>query len=523
MFDCRCHIGTPERIGMLVLSGCLFTGSVSVKASIVPPISEETTNGVDLAVQLKNRGDKIYQQHESKAAAELYLKALATAHDNTFSAEQLNTIALRLMEGGVPAEAERIFRKLSAEQPGNNAIRLNLAKALVKQEDWEQAIVESEKILVADDLNLQALLIKADCLSKQKKYSEAIQVYHLILENENDFEARVGLTYSLMAIGQNAEAQKNILLVNDEEKWQEQELEELSHEFNSVTQPIIELINNNYSDSDNNATSEYGFSVKSDIKDWALTSGYLYKSASGNLNNDSAESFYASAARNINDHMRLTGTLGLSVLSRPSSTILPTGQLKLDTHLGEDALTLNFTEDTLTTTAALIGNALQMSQFGFTVKHPLTRRINLTGGYLFKDVSDGNTANDLQASAQYTVFKKQPSLMLAYKYRYLNFDHPAHHSYFDPQDFNSHALALMAGYENSIYYTNLGLELGRQSFWRNNQYQSNLYGYANLSVGIKPTRNLLLECNMEGSNSAAAQSANGFTYYIIGARFSYMF
>lgn len=180
------------------------------------------------------------------------------------------------------------------------------------------------------------------------------------------------------------------------------------------------------------------------------------------------------------------GKLGLSALSGKSSTVLPAGQLKLNAHFGEEALTLSFKEDTLTTTAALIDNALQMSQLGFTVNHPLTGRINLIGNYLFKDVTDGNMANEVQTSAQYILFKEVINTTFAYKYRYLNFNHPAHHSYFDPQDFNSHAIALTAAYENNSYYANLRLELGKQSFWRNSSYQSSLYGYASLSAGIKP-------------------------------------
>lgn len=155
-------------ICILFLSGFLLVAPECAQSAEASPISAETPDGIDMALQLKNQADKTYQQQETKTAVELYLEELTTAHDDTFGAEQLNVMAIRLRDGGEPAEAERIFRKLSVAQPRDNAIRLNLAKALVKQEDWEQAIVESEKILKVDELNQQALLIKANSLSKQK-------------------------------------------------------------------------------------------------------------------------------------------------------------------------------------------------------------------------------------------------------------------------------------------------------------------------------------------------------------------
>ena len=178
--------------------------------------------------------------------------------------------------------------------------------------------------------------------------------------------------------------------------------------------------------------------------------GYRYKVADSGNQTGFAETFFLAAAKSL----KVAGKVGLSNLSEANySVFFPTGQLKSDSLLGDTSVGFNYLNDTLTTTVVLIGNSIQTNQTGITLAQPIIKNIVLNAGYQHKDYSDNNSANDIQGAIQYMLFNDLPEVALSYKYRYLNFDHPGFHGYFDPQQYSSNTLSLSASYEQKKFVT----------------------------------------------------------------------
>ena len=334
----------------------------------------------------------------------------------------------------------------------------------------------------------------------------AMTLSHAMLGTGDDLHASPGLTSALL----------------DHEQEMEAQTSDTQNSITRLTKPRLDVRYDFYSDSDGNSSDKYTSMLAAGVRNWDLAAGYKYIKARAPALTQTAEEVFGKATRKITDSLTIGGRIGFDRLGKEQSTFVATGQLTLDATLANSTVNLSVARDALTATAELIDNKIRTTQGRLSLLQPLTERLRLQGTYIYRDFSDRNHADDFQGVFQYRMYGKTPQIDLSYGLRYLNFERQSHHGYFDPEDFFSHQVTCTVYFEWGPAYGYLEAAFGHQSFRRNLRDNRDFFGTGIGTVGVKPTRSLLLELTAEGGNYALGTTA-GFIYYALGARLGYLF
>ncbi len=470
--------------------------------------------------------DNFFEAGNPDQAAKLYLHALAVAPD-AFSAAEKKHIAARLVNANHKAEAVIILQQLLAEQKNELSEKLELVKLLAALRQNSLVITEVDALLQRDSRNKYALLMKADALRRQKKFSESLPVYRSILYQGNDFSARLGLIYSLLAVGAKAEAKNQFKLIHAENDAQHEELDALANVLDASTRPRVELVSNRYSDADKNRSVERGAIIRLVTGNVDWVADVRDKTADFEEATATAQTYSLGAASNVTDHLKVTGKYGRAKLTAEQTVSLDTGQFKVDARLGTSTVTANFSREALTATTTVIGNAIQLSKQAIELTQPFTERLKTNLAYTEKSYSDGNAANDFRATAQYVVYRGSPQVGLGYGHSRVNYKKPSSSGYSAPQNYVANQLMLTLYYETERFYADVNIVSGRESYEKNRTEKSSEFRYDAATLGMKITRRLSLDINAERSNSkgnaATSGSAEVFNDLVVGARIAYLF
>lgn len=472
----------------------------------------------------KIAADNFFEDGNLEQAAKLYLHALTAAPD-AFSFAEKKQIATRLAGAGRQSDASVILQELLAQRKNDLPARLELVKSLVAMQQHTAAFAELDNILRHDGRNRYALLIKADALRRQKLFSESIPVYLSILQQANDFDARLGLVYSLLAVGAKAEAKKHFKLIEAEDEGRQEQLDELAKALNSSTRPRLDLLLNHYEDSDENRSLEHGVLVRvvAGNIDWVADIRNKTAISDAEETRATADTYALSAAANVTDDLRVTGKYGRTKLIAASTVSRASYLLKLDAKLGTSLVTANFSQEALTATPALISNPILVSKNSIGLTQPLMPRFKTNLAYVYKTYSDGNTAQDFRAGAYYAVYHGAPQISVGAGYHRADFKSPTSNGYSAPQDLLGKQVMLTAYYEGERFYMDVNIEYGRESYEKNQVFKDNIFYYTTAAFGVKVTRRLALELGAEKSNSSAAKGAETFDDSVVNARLSYLF
>ena len=141
-------------------------------------------------------------------AADAFSKALAAARESFSSAERVQ-MAIYLSWADRLAESKEELTRVLAREPKNIAARTHLARVLSWSGELREAIVQADMVLKESPDHKEALVVKADSLQWQGRYVDAIPIYRRIIVRDGDFDARAGLSRSLLAVGNRTEALEN--------------------------------------------------------------------------------------------------------------------------------------------------------------------------------------------------------------------------------------------------------------------------------------------------------------------------
>ena len=523
---------TVNRLRVLVVLLCLM-GSAS--ASAAPP-SAQTSNpstytayraraiAVSHARNEKIIADNFFEAGNLEQAAKLYLHALAAAPE-AFSFAEKKHIATRLVRANHRPDAVIILQQLLIEAKSNLPAKLEIVKILAALPQNSAALAELDAVLKQDSHNKYALLIKADSLRRQKQFSESILVYRRILQQGHNFDASLGLVYSLLAVGAKADAKKQFKLIPVEDDAQQEQLDELANTLNSRTRPTLDLLLNHYADSDENSSLEHGVIVRvvTGNIDWVADVRNKTASADAEDTAATADTYSLSATANVTDAVRVTGKYGRSTLTAERVASFTTGLLKVAAQVGTGTVTINVAQDALSATPTLISNAIQVSKKAIELRQPLTERLKANLAYADKNYSDDNASTDLRAAAYYAVYNGAPQINLGAGYGRVHYKSPTTNGYSAPQNLLATKLMLTLYYESERFYVDVNIEYGRESYEKNRVYKDNIFHYETAALGIKITRKLSVELSAERSNSSAAEGAETFDDSVASARLSYLF
>jgi hypothetical protein len=176
----------------------------------------------------------------------------------------------------------------------------------------------------------------------------------------------------------------------------------------------------------------------------------------------------------------------------------------------------------MTDTAQIIENEIRVASYGLYISQRLTDRFSISGNYSYRDYSDHNNASDFSFSPIYSIYTRNPTINLGYRFRYLNFNRQSGSGYFDPNDFFSHQILASLYFEKEKYYIYFGPYGGYQSYRRDGEVNEGFFGGGNAALGLYLSKNFLFELNGEGGNYALGAAA-GFNYYLVGFKLQIFF
>jgi thioredoxin-like negative regulator of GroEL len=514
--------GEPMNLLLVLIFTCIFIFSTNLVAQSAEDSQKTNQSTIDKSSQArlyKEQGEQLISQDKTEPAADAFSKALSLDRD-TFSPAERVRMAIYLSWADRLQEAEKELNLVLAADPKNRAARTHLARVLGWSGELTESIAQAETVLKDAPDDQEALLVKADSLRWQGREREALPIYQELLQKGDNFDARVGLSYCLLATGKRVAAQEQASSLKSANPQQEKERKKLADAISQEASPQVDFRYNYYTDSDGNRLNRYSLLSSFWLGDQKFETNFRHTDANDKGHNR-AEDLAFKVYSHLTDWLAGGVGLGFTQLGDGEASNFPTGQIRLDAKLFKGNAGANVTREVLSDTAELIHNAIRMTNVGLYLSQPITDRFSAYGGYNYKDFSDGNHANDLQLSYQYAIYLN-PRIAIGHRFRYLDFLEQSHSGYFDPNNYVANRAFVSFYIDRPIYYTYLEGFLGHQRFRRNFLVSNDFIHGGSGSIGIKPLPNLAIEVNAEGGNFAAG-TASGFTYFIIGPRLLYRF
>ncbi len=484
------------------------------------PDAEETQNNSVLSEDketkarfFKETGDKHISSGDYGKASEAYIEALKLSR-NSFSIEERLQMAIRISWAKRYREALYELELILKEDPENLKALTYHSQILSWAGRLDEALREIEIVLSKAPDNIDALLIKANILRWKGRDKEAIGIYERILMAQESFDARLGLTYSLINTGEFNRVGENLKLLIPQYPYQEKDLKELKDYYKRLHGPAITPEYSYYSDSEDNIVNRY--SVKAHIQKEGFKGGIDYKE----IHAKSFEYKNDATALNLNLFKRYKdvgafASIGMVRLNGKEPSTFITGNLRADLELKELKLGLNLSKDVFTDTALLIEKKIRFTEAGIGLSYPVFERVSIEASYRLRDYSDDNRSSDFMTSMRYNILQGNPSISGGYRFRYLDFKKQTLNGYFDPNNFYSHQLFLSLYLEKARGYLYLEPYGGYQSFERYGEKNHDFFTGGSLTTGYKIKNNLSIELNAEGGDYAAGV-ATGFRYWSAG-------
>jgi tetratricopeptide (TPR) repeat protein len=489
--------------------------SIDALQSRIKATSDKST----LARLHKELGDQYIAQDRIMEAADAFSIALKTDRDRFSAAERIQ-MAVYLSWADRLKESEHELRAVLAREPKHLEARTHLARVLAWQGDLSEAVEEADKVLKERPNDREASLVKADALQWRGNYSEAIPLYRQLAAN-NDFDARIGLSRSLLATGNRTASVEIMSSLKPGNARQERELIKLRESIDQETRPSLDARYNYFSDSDDNRLNRYSLSSNFAIGNQKLGLTFRHTDADDKTRDNRAEDLSFRVYSNPTEWLTVGGGLGFTQLRDGQTSTFPTGHLRVDTRLFRGTAGANVHREVLSETAELIENRIRMTNVGLYISQPLTDRITVYAGYNYKDFSDDNHANDVQLVSQYALLFN-PRIAIGHRFRFLDFHKQSGSGFFDPSNYIANRVFTSYWLERDKYYTYLEGYFGYETFRRNRVASDNFIYGGSGSIGYKPISTLAIEFNAEGGTFAAG-SASGFNYFVIGPRLLFRF
>ena len=278
--------------------------SVDALQSRIKATSDRST----LAGLYKQLGDRYIAQDRITEAAEAYGAALDTDSDQFSSAERVQ-MAIYLSWADNLKGSERELRAVLAREPKHREARTHLARVLSWQNELAEAIEEATKVLEEHPNDRVALLVKADALQWRGNYSEAIPLYRQLAADDN-FDARVGLSRSLLATGNRTASVEVMNSLKAGNSRQDRELARLREAVDQETRPSFDARYNYHSDSDDNRLNRYSLSSNFPFGNQKLGMTFRHTDAEDNTRDNRAEDLSFRVYSNPNESLIVGAGVG---------------------------------------------------------------------------------------------------------------------------------------------------------------------------------------------------------------------
>jgi tetratricopeptide (TPR) repeat protein len=468
----------------------------------------------------KELGELYVTKDDYQKAADEFVRALRLYKG--FSEKERLQMAVYISWADRLADAASELRAILAEHPDNVAVRVHLARVLSWDGRNKEAIGEAEKVLQKEPDNPDALLVKANALRWSGGNRAAIPLYRRVLALGENFDARLGLSYALLAAGDKAGAEETAAPLQPKYPYQEKEHRKFLDQLAGTTRYGLDLRYNYYDDTDQNHLNRYTLASDFRLSGWNLGVAYSHIEARDPSRKESGDVVTAMGYGMVTDFLGIGAGVGLTAESDDRSRNLVTWLVKGDASVLAGRVGVSVADEALTDTAQILENGIRATVTTVYLEQEVIPRLFLSGSYSYRDFSDNNSSNGALFSARYAFHVSDPAFSAGYRFRYVNYARQSGGGYFDPNDYVAHQAFASFYYEKWGGYLNLSPYAGYQSFRRfGNSSDDVIYGVSG-SLGYRFTRNILAEFNGEYGNFAL-QTAAGFEYHTLGGRISFTF
>lgn len=498
---------------LVLLHAALAAGSDA------PQKSTSSQEAAARARQHKQSGDLYVADDDLDKAADAYIKALDLSRESFSPAERL-VMATRLSWADHLARAEAELRDVLASEPGNLEARIRLARLLSWRGELTDALEEADRALRQSPENREAQQIKADALQWKGELRRAITIYDELIKKQDDFEARLGLSYSFLYGGDRLAAAQTSRLLKPGTINQQDRFGKFEGIFDSITRPKLDLRYLYFNDSDGVELDRYSFYQSGWVNNYDLAVNFRHTEARDDTGRKRAEEFSLKAFTRPTVSAGVGGSLGFTHLGNGNASNFLTGELKIDARIADATLAgASVTREVLTDSAELIDNRIRATSAGLQASREVTDRFSLHSAYRYRSFSDVNHAHEATFTSQYLLFFN-PKLAVGHRFRYVNYQRQSGGGYFDPNDYYSNRAFATVYVDREKYYFFSDVFAGQQAFRRNRVASKDpVYGGA-ASLGYRPIRSLIIEFYVEGGQLASGTGAGaGYSYLQLGPRF----
>jgi tetratricopeptide (TPR) repeat protein len=482
-----------------------------------PPGKPLQQDSSERARQYKQSADAFLKSDDIEKAADAYIQALDLNKDAFSTAERVQ-MATRLSWADRLERAEKELRDVLAVEPNNLEARIQLARVLSWRDKLTDAVHEAEAVLKQAPDNREALQIKADALQWKGDLRRAIPIYEQLIQKEDNFDARLGLSYSLLYAGNRTAAEESRQMLKPSTGNQQERLSKFQDTFEGMTRPKLDLQYLYFNDSDGNLLDRYGIAQGFWLGNFDMAANFRHTEARDDTQKNRAEEFSLRAYTNPNELFGVGGRLGLTQTRAGNTSNFGTGEIKLDAKISNGSLGASVTREVLTDSAELIENRIRATIAGLKWSQQLTERFSVHPSYWYRSFSDVNHAHDAQFTSQYLLLFN-PKVAVGYRFRYVNFNRQSGGAYFDPSDYYSNRGFISFYLDRPRFYFFSDIFAGQQAFRRNGvRSKDPVYGGTG-SIGYRPIRNLVLEFSIEGGQLATGTASTGrYSYLVLGPR-----
>ncbi|MGQ9776064.1 MAG: tetratricopeptide repeat protein [Thermodesulfobacteriota bacterium] len=461
----------------------------------------------------KALGDLWALKEDFKQASKEYLQALSLDKEG-FTEEERFQMAICLSWGKQLDKAIKELSDILHRNPYHLEAKIHLARCLSWTGRLGESLRQIGEVLQRSPRNREALSIKANVLRWRGDYKKAMEIYRNLLQEKEDFDVRLGLTYLLLNKEDRRGVQRNLRLLTPLYSYQERELKILSKEIQERFGPFFEARYQFYKDSDHNRLNRYSIFGGGWFEQVRWNLYFRHTGAKDRLKSHRSEELSFQTYSRVFETLSLGGGLGIGHLRHRKTNNFLTGNAYSRFDFFRGTLGLTLSRDLCVDTAELIENRVRITGVGGSFFQNIDERLSFYGSYVYKDYSDSNRSHDFQFLPRYTIMIQNPRVTLGYRFRYLDFEKQTRRGYFDPENFISHQLLVSLDHKESRYSIFLEPYFGYQSYKR---YGKRNHDFITGGTGIFQCRvwqNLNLEMAIEGGNYAI-DNASGYKNFQI--------
>ncbi len=399
-----------------------------------------------------------------------------------------------------------------------------LAKLLSWYGRLLQAITVVDQILALEPTHRQARLTKANAASWSGDFHTALPIYARLLDEEEDFDTRLGYTYALLATGSYREAKFSRWWLYAAKVSKRHTTLELNQALIDQARRSVSWKTEYLNDISESKRLEHILSFNLPFERAGMTLG---------LRQQKAEDPWTTAAQELSG-LELGGRWRLNSIWRLSSELawVEAGaeqkydelnlQLASYVQIGRWLWEAELSRELYADSASILTNQIIRHDVYSHAQYKANDWVRLNAELRGTDYSDDNESYELVFRSRYSLALMEPRVEIGYKHHQQGFQRQSGGGYFAPDNTMSHQLTLGFSHYSKAFEGSGEIFYGRQSTSIYGAEQTESIAGLTLDLSYNVLNSFSVSGSLEGGNFALGKE-NGYYYYLASLGISAFF